>query len=123
MPTAAVIVRGPSGRSFVRAENARQIVPQPTISRVPYSDLGIALVRGRVVCVVEIAASSGALLLCELDGEAIAVSGLHVERVGFFEVSSEGACVDETLLPELSLPDVLRRARGSESDGLSHEPE
>lgn len=123
MQAAAVIVRGPSGRSFVRAEKAHQIVPQPTISRVPYSELGMALVGGRVVSVVEIAASSGALLLCEYEGEAMGISGLVIERVGFFELSSEGARVDDVVLPELVPEQVLRHALGEETDGFWHEPE
>lgn len=117
---AAVIVRGPSGRSFVRAEKAQQIVPQPTISRVPCSELGMALVGGRVVSVVELAASKGALLLCQYDGEAVGISGLLIERVGFFDISSQGARVDDDLLPELVPEEVLRQALGWETDG-SHE--
>src|SRR6187431_2445371 len=93
---AAVIVRGPSGRSFVRAESARQIVAQPTISRVPNSELCMALVAGRVVSVVELAGSSGALLLCELEGEPVAFAGLAIERVGLFEVDALGAHVDDS---------------------------
>lgn len=123
MQTAAVIVRGPMGRSFVRAENAHQIVPQPTLSRVPYGDVSMALVAGRVVSVIELAAATGALLLCELDGERIGFSGLTIERVGLFDISEQGARVDEAVLPELVLADLLQQALGSETDGVWHEAE
>lgn len=121
MQTAAVIVRGPTGRCFVRAENAHHIVPQPTISRVPYRDIGMALVAGRVVSVLELGAATGALLLCELDGEAVGFSGLVIERVGLFDVSLEGAHVDEVVLPELALADLLEQTLGAETNGGSHE--
>jgi hypothetical protein len=120
---AAVIVRGPSGRSFVRAESACQILAQPTISRVPNSELCMALVAGRVVSVVELAGSSGALLLCELEGEAVGFSGLVIERVGLFEVDASGAYVDDSLLPELVPSDLLRRALGAHVKDVFDEPD
>jgi hypothetical protein len=116
MQTAAVIVRGPTGHSFVRAENAQRIVAEPTISRVPNTEIAMALVAGRVVSVLELGASTGALLLCELDGEPVGFSGLVIERVGLFDVSTEGARVGDATLPELLLADVLERALGAETD-------
>ena len=87
-----------------------------TLSRVPNSDLSMALVAGRVVSVIELAGSSGALLVCEHEGEPVAFSGLVIEQVGLFEVSASGARVGEALLPELSLSEELRRALGHDAE-------
>ncbi|MGC4090695.1 MAG: hypothetical protein QM756_23045 [Polyangiaceae bacterium] len=118
---AAVIVRGPSGRSFVRATETRQIVPQPTISRLPTSDLCMTLIGGRVVSVVELGGSTGALLVCELGGEPVAFSGLEIERVGLFEVDQRGASVDEQVLPELELGKLLQQMLLAETEELADE--
>ncbi len=113
----ALLVSSPSGRAFVRAEHARQIVPQPTISRVPNSAFGMALVGGRVVSVLSLGESTGALLLSELDGEPLAFAGLQIERVTELELEAGGALVDDTLVPELPLRDLLARALGARPRG------
>ncbi|MFZ5895862.1 MAG: hypothetical protein ACOY0T_32700 [Myxococcota bacterium] len=123
MQQAAVIVRGPNGRCFVRADSAQQIVPQPTLSHVPSSELCIALVAGRIVSVVEVAGSSGALLVCDLDGELVGFSGLAIERVGMFELDAGGAHVDDDVLPELFPAELLRRALGAQAKEPSDEPD
>jgi hypothetical protein len=104
MPAGGVVlVRRAERRAYVPTSVARQIVPQSTISRVPNSSLGMTLVGGRVVSVVELGEASGALLVCELDGDPIALSGLYIERVGWFEIDERGAYVDGDCVPALSL--------------------
>jgi hypothetical protein len=120
---AAVVVRGPSGRAFVRADSARQILAASPISRVPNSRLGMALVAGRVVSVVELGAASGALLLCDFAGEPVAFSGLDIERVGLFETDAHGANVDGERLPELVLGDLVTAALGAEMGATVDESE
>ena len=71
---AAVIVKRPEGRAFVRADHARQIVPEPVISRVPGSAVGMALVSGRVLGVLELGQPSGALLGCQPGTETVALT-------------------------------------------------
>jgi hypothetical protein len=105
----AVVLTSPKGRAFVRAEDARQIVPQPRVSRVPNSPFGMALVGGRVVSVLSVGTATGALLVSDIDGEAVAFSGLRLERVGEFELEPGGARVDGELVPELSLRKLLQR--------------
>jgi len=109
--SAAVIVRRPEGRAFVRAEHVRQIVPEPAISRVPGSGVGMALVSGRVLGVLTLGQPSGALLVCQPDDEAVALSGLSVERVGFYPVNAAGALdVDGESVPELYVERLLRQS-------------
>lgn len=107
---AAVLVVGPRGRAFVRAELARQIVVEPTISRVPTSDVQMAMVGGRVVSVLSLGESSGALLVCEVEGEAVALSGLSVERVGRFASEGGQIRVEGELLSEIPVRDLIAQA-------------
>lgn len=107
---AAVVVVGPGGRAFVRAELARQIVAEPALSRVLTSDVQMALVGGRVVSVLALGESSGALVVCEVEDEAVALSGLRVERVGRFAREGEGIVVDGELLMEIPVRDLIARA-------------
>jgi hypothetical protein len=106
----AVIVRRPEGRAFVRAGAARQIVPEPPISRVPGSGLAMALVSGHVLGVLELGEPSGALIVCQPEREAFALSGLVIERVGFYPVDERGALVDGERIPELHVDRLLRQS-------------
>jgi hypothetical protein len=106
----AVVVVGPEGRAFVRAEFAQQIVVQPTVSRVPNTGVSMALVGGRVVSVLELGEPSRALLVCEVDGETVAFSGLGIEQVGLFEIDEHGARVGTELLPELAIRELCESA-------------
>jgi len=102
----AVLVRQGSRRCYVPVSVARQVVPLSLISRVPNSSLGMTLVGGRVVSVIELGEPNTALLVCDCAGEPVAVSGLYVERVGLFELGERGAEVDGEWVPELRLREV-----------------
>jgi hypothetical protein len=106
----AVLISQAEGRAFVPAQLARQIVPQTAISRVPYARWGMTLIGGRVVCVLELGEPSGALLLCEIDGNDVALSGLRLERVGFFEIDEQGAQVDGECVPPLPVAELWSRS-------------
>lgn len=98
-----LLVRRGGARAFVSAEQARQIVSEPRISRVPGSPLGMALVAGRIVGVLELGSSTGSLLVCELDGQLVACAGLALERAGFFSKTPEGVWDSGELVPDLAL--------------------
>jgi hypothetical protein len=114
---AALVLSSSAGRAFVRAEHARQIVAEPTISRVPNSPFGMALVSGRVVSVLAVGQATGALLLSEVDGEPLAFSGLNLEQVGEFELVPGGARVEDDIVPELSPRDLLAQALAMRAHG------
>ena len=107
-----LLVRRRGSRAFVNAELARQIVSEPRISRVPGTALGMALVGGRVIGVLELGASTGALLVCELGGQIVACAGLQLERAGFFAKTPEGVWDSGELVPDLGLERLVRNAAG-----------
>ena len=66
---------------------------------------------GEVVAVRALGEASGQLLLCELDGQAVALSGPWAERVGFWPASESGVEVDGVSGPALDLGAALRQFR------------
>jgi hypothetical protein len=69
----------------------------------------MALVAGEVVAVLALGQPSAELLLCEFDGQAVALSGLSAERVGFWPESESGVSIDGVTVPALDLSDALRQ--------------
>jgi hypothetical protein len=108
-PRAGLLVRRGSERLFIPASVARHLVPMPRLSRVPWDSVQMALVRGDVVAVVELGEPSGMLVMCEISGECVALSGLAAERAGFWPASGTGIRVDDTEVPELDLAAALAR--------------
>ena len=81
-------------RRFLPAFLVERVVPMPRLSSVPGSSVKLALVRGRVLSVLELGAPSSHLVVCMLNGEPVGLSGLDVERSGFFESHADGVEVD-----------------------------
>ena len=108
-PRAGLLVRRGSEWLFIPASVARHLVPMPRLSRVPWDSVQMALVRGDVVAVVELGEPSGMLVMCEISGECVALSGLAAERAGFWPASGTGVRVDDTEVPELDLAAALAR--------------
>jgi hypothetical protein len=69
----------------------------------------MALVGGDVVAVIALGEPSGELLLCEFQGQAVALSGLSADRVGFWPASESGVSVDGQNVPDLDLGAALRQ--------------
>jgi hypothetical protein len=103
-----ILVRAGGELGFVSADVARQVVPLPTLSPVATTPLQMAVVGGQVVPVVALGSPTLALLVCELEGEAIGFSGLEVERAGAFEATDGGVVVGERTVRDLDLPSALR---------------
>jgi hypothetical protein len=108
-PRAGLLVRRGSEQLFISATIARHLVPMPRLSRVPWDNAQMALVRGNVVAVIELGEPSGMLVMCEISGESVALSGLAAERAGFWPASGKGVRVGDADVPELDLATALAR--------------
>jgi hypothetical protein len=106
-PRAGLLVRRGNERLFIPASVARYLVPSPRLSRVPWDTAQMALVGGNVVAVIELGEPSGSLVLCEISGQGVALSGLSAERAGFWPESGTGVRVDGAEVPELDLASAL----------------
>ena len=113
MERAGLLVRRGGELSFLPASVARSLVPSPRLSRIPWDSAQIALVGGEVVAVLELGEPSGVLVLCELFGQALALSGLAAERVGFWPESGSGVSVDGVTVPALNLTEALLQFQSS----------
>jgi hypothetical protein len=91
---AGLVLSIPGGRRFLPAFLVERVVPMPRLSSVPGSGVKLALVRGRVISVLELGPRSSHLVVCTVNGEPVGLSGLEVERSGFFEAHAEGVEVD-----------------------------
>lgn len=95
-----VVFRVGSGLHFLPATIATKLLPVPELARVPGAPRelrGIALVDGDMIPVVDAAAmigggagaASGAMLVCTVLGETLALVGLEVVATGRFEVEGD----------------------------------
>lgn len=104
---AGVVVSLDDELYFVPAKMAEQIVERPVITRVPGTAIGIALIGGRVVTVIDVGPRRDELLLCTVEGELVAVSGLSVRGSGFYPSEGDGILVDGQLVPGFNLERAL----------------
>ncbi len=107
-----LVLRG-SELSFLPASVARWLLPLPRLTKIPWDSAQMALVGGEVVAVLSLGEASGELLLCEFDGQAVALTGLSAERVGFWPASDSGVSVDGVSVPALDLSAALRQFQKS----------
>jgi len=96
---------------FLPANVARSLLPLPRLTKIPWDTVQMALVAGEVVAVLALSEPGTELLLCEFEGESVALSGLTAERVGFWPASESGVSVDGVIVPALDLSAVLKPFR------------
>jgi len=108
---AGLLVRRGEALAFLPASVARLLLPCPRLTKMPWDSAQMALVSGEVVAVLALGEPSGELLLCELEGRAVALSGLSAERVGFWPANDSGVSVEGVNVPELDLHEALRQFR------------
>jgi hypothetical protein len=112
--TAGVVVESEGRLCFVPASVAQRIVPKPVISRVPGSEHGMALVAGRVTSVIDVEEGGSDLLVCDIEGEAVALSGLKIYGCGFYPKHGNGIALGDELVPELDVAALIHRRRARE---------
>jgi hypothetical protein len=108
---AGLLVRHGERLAFLPASVARGLLPLPHLTRIPWDSAEMALVAGEVVPVLSLGDPSPELLLCELDGQSLALSGLTAVRVGFWPASGSGVSVDGVNVPALDLNAALSQFR------------
>ena len=108
---AGLLVRRGDELAFLPASVARWLLPRPRLTKIPWDSAQMALVGGEVVAVLALGEPSDELLLCEIDGQAVALSGLSADRVGFWPASGSGVSVDGVSVPALDLSLALEQFR------------
>jgi hypothetical protein len=108
-PVSGLLVRVGERLYFVPSSVARRVVYRTAVSRVPGTPIGMALVGGQVVSVIELGRPRAELLLCEPQGEPVAFAGVEAIATGWFEQAAEGVICDQQTIPELDVVGELRR--------------
>lgn len=121
-PRPGLLVRRGAERLFIPAGVARHLVPLPRLSRLPWDCAQMALVGGEVVAVVELSEPTGLLVLCEISGQSVALSGLVAERAGFWPESGAGVRVDDSEVPLLDLAAALARFQTQRTEQKERAP-
>jgi hypothetical protein len=108
-----LLLRSLGALYFLPAHVAVSVVPRPVISAVPGTSLGMTLVGGRVLPVVDLRRQPGRrplqVVVCEIDGEEIAIAGVSAVSSGFFEEAPGGVLLGEELVPTLDVSAELAR--------------
>ena len=114
---AGLLVRRAGQWSFLSASLVKGLVPLPRLSKLPWDSLQMALIGGDVVAVLELGEPSGVLVLCDIDGQAVGLSGLSAERAGFWPEHGSGVSVEGASVPALDLRAVLTQFQYKAKDG------
>lgn len=91
--TRGAVIQTEEGRFFVPSREAHSITGNVKVTPVPGSRLGIALVEGRVLSVLKLGDQREHVLLCEFQGQSLALSGVTVLATGEFPASRAEGCV------------------------------
>jgi hypothetical protein len=108
-PISGLIVRVGGRLHFVPSHLATRVEYRTAVSRVPGTPIGMALVGGQVVSVIELDRPRGHLLLCEPGGESVAFAGVEAVAVGWFDVDAGRVRFEGQTITELDVVGELRR--------------
>ncbi|MEZ4223052.1 MAG: hypothetical protein R3B13_19065 [Polyangiaceae bacterium] len=109
---AAVVFRTKQGLFGLPAEVVQRIATRPVVSPVPASGVGLAFLQGRVAATL-LLGSGPHTLLCEHDSDAVALSGVLVEQVGFFDTVDGHLSWRGQSVPDLDVRAYLNGALGA----------
>jgi len=111
MPASGLLVRHNGQLAFIASTLVRCIRYDVDVTRFPGTELGMALLGGRIVPVIALGHEGRALIVCEVDGETVAFSGLDPLKSGFFEGSEQLPIeANEPVIP-LPVRDYVEQAR------------
>jgi len=111
MAVSGLLVRLNGKLLFIAASVVRFIRYDVFVTPFPGTALGMALLTGRIVPVIELGPAGKSLVVCEVDGEAIAFSGLEPIRSGFFNGSEREPVEAGTVIPIFPVRDYIDQVR------------
>jgi hypothetical protein len=111
MSAAGLLVRYRGELAFIPASVARFIRYDVVVTSFPGTDLGMALLTGRIVPVIALGPAGRALVVCDIDGETIAFCGIEPQKSGFFDGDERGPIESNVVVPTLPIRDFVEQAR------------
>ena len=112
MSVAGVLVLKQGTLGLIPASLVRAIRYDCVVTPYPGAELGMTLFAGRVIPVLNLGGENRALIVCDIDGELIGVSGLEPLQSGFFDGDERGALHDHVPVPILNIQEQLEHWRG-----------
>ncbi len=111
MSAAGLLVQCGGQMAFIPAAVVRSVRYDVVVTQFPGTELGMVLLAGRIVPVISIGPSGRALVVCDIDGETVAFSGIEPIRSGFFEGDERGPIESSTIISTLPIRDYVDKAR------------
>jgi hypothetical protein len=111
MSAAGLLVRCQGQLAFIPAAVARFIRYDIVVTPFPGTELGMALLAGRIVPVVSLGPPGRALVVCDNEGETVAFSGIEPIKSGFFDGDERGPIEANDIIPTLPIRDLVEKAR------------
>jgi hypothetical protein len=108
---AGVLVRKRGTLGLIPASLVRAIRYDCVVTPYPGAELGMTLFAGRVIPVLNLGDEGRALIVCDIDGELVGVSGLEPLQSGFLEGDENGAVHDHVPVPILNIQEQLEHWR------------
>ena len=123
---AGILIRHLGSLCFLPVAVAQRVVSRPVISTVPGTLLGMTVVAGRVLPVVDLRRQPGRrplqIVVCDIDGEQVAIAGISAVASGFFDACEGGVKIGDEVVPTLDVAaEVQRIERQLAGRGASHE--
>ena len=115
---AAVVFLANGGMHCLPADTVRRIITRPAVSPVPASGLGLSFVQGRVAATVELGSGPHALL-CDHDSDAVTLSGVTVQQVGFFDTEDGYVLWQDERLADFDVEQCLVASLSSTTSGAA----
>ncbi len=120
MSAAGLLVRCKGQLAFIPASVVRFIGYDVVVTPFPGTELGMALLGGRVVPVVSLGPKQRAIVVCDVEGETVALAGLEPLKSGFFDGDEQGPIDSEKLIPTLPIHDYVEEARVQRQTWISN---
>ncbi len=121
-PVAGLVVLVAGTRRFVSAAFVQRVVRRPQVTPVPGAALGIALIDGTAVPVLEVGDDSHEVLLCRAEGQLVALGGVHVLTAGSFPQRGSGIELNGQQIPTFDVEDALRQLQPGHAQTTTEDP-
>ena len=111
MSAAGLLVQCGGQIGFIPAAVVRFVRYDVVVTPFPGTELGMVLLAGRIVPVIALGPGGRALVVCDVEGETIAFSGIEPLRSGFFEGDERGPVESDGIVPTLPIRNYVDMAR------------
>jgi hypothetical protein len=111
MAAAGLMVRNRGVFEFIPAALVRAVRYDFVVTPYPGTELGMTLFAGRVIPVLSYGDDGHALIVCDIEGEIVGLTGLEPIQSGLLEGDDRSAVYEGVRVPHLNVREQLDRSR------------